>query len=121
MPDYPRPRHEPRDVSLRPLAVGGLAVGLAVVVLAVLADFMFPQRSLDSELRGPLPRMAEPRLQSDPPADMAAFRAADLARLNSFGWVDRAGGIAHVPIDQAIRQVARDGIAGWPAAGTAGR
>ncbi|CAP56558.1 hypothetical protein GDI2615 [Gluconacetobacter diazotrophicus PA1 5] len=104
-------------MALRPVLVVGIGVGVAVVMLAVLANMLFPQHTLDTELRGPLPRMAAPALQSDPPADMAAFRAADLARLNGFGWVDRAGGVAHVPIDQAMRQVARDGIPDWPSAG----
>jgi hypothetical protein len=111
------PRHEPRDVTLGPVISVGLGVGVMVVGLAVLADVLFPQRTWDTLLRAPLPPMTAPALQSDPPADMAAFRAADLARLNSFGWVDRAGGVAHVPIDQAMRQVARDGIPDWPAAG----
>ncbi|MBM9403701.1 hypothetical protein JUN65_19210 [Gluconacetobacter azotocaptans] len=117
-PHFSRPRHEPADVTLRPVVAVGMGVGIVVVALAVLADVLFPQRALDMLLRPPLPPMTSPALQSDPPADMAAFRAADLARLTGFGWVDRKGGVAHVPIDQAMRQMARDGIPGWPAAGT---
>ncbi len=34
-------------------------------------------------------------------------RAARLERLESFGWVDRSAGIAHVPIDLAMQLVAK--------------
>ncbi|GAA4477362.1 hypothetical protein [Gluconacetobacter asukensis] len=115
-PPFSRPRHEARDVALRPVLAVGLGVGVALVMLAVVANLLFPQHRLDRLLAAPLPPMAAPALQSDPPADMAAFRAADMARLNGFGWVDRAHGVAHVPIGQAMRQVARDGIPDWPAA-----
>jgi len=33
-------------------------------------------------------------------------RARDLERLSSYGWVDRKAGVAHIPIDQAMRLVA---------------
>ncbi|WP_182986450.1 hypothetical protein [Gluconacetobacter aggeris] len=116
-PPFPRPRHEARDVALRPVLAVGLGVGVALVMLAVAANLLFPQHRLDRLMAAPLPPMAAPALQSDPPADMAAFRAADMARLNGFGWVDRAHGVAHVPIGQAMRQVAREGIPDWPAGG----
>ncbi|MBB2203851.1 hypothetical protein HLH27_02305 [Gluconacetobacter takamatsuzukensis] len=97
--------------------VVGIGVGAALVMLAVAANLLFPQHRLDRLMAAPLPPMAAPALQSDPPADMAAFRAADMARLNGFGWVDRAHGVAHVPVGQAMRQVAREGIPDWPGAG----
>ena len=34
------------------------------------------------------------------------WRAERSARLNGYGWVDRAKGIAHVPIDRAMEAVA---------------
>jgi hypothetical protein len=33
-------------------------------------------------------------------------RAARLARLNGWGWVDRAAGVAHIPIEEAMKLVA---------------
>lgn len=33
-------------------------------------------------------------------------RAARLARLNGWGWVDRAAGVAHIPIEEAMALVA---------------
>jgi len=43
-------------------------------------------------------------------------RAARLERLRSFGWVDRAGGVVHVPIDRAMDLVAR-GVRAEPGPG----
>jgi hypothetical protein len=34
------------------------------------------------------------------------LRAAQLQRLGSTGWVDRKAGVAHIPIDEAMRLVA---------------
>lgn len=111
----PSPGHETRDVSFRAVMIGGLAIGLVVGGLVVAADMLFPQKSLDRLLKPPFPVVAEPRLQSDPVADMAAFAAREEQALNSFGWTDRSRGIGHIPIDQAMREIAREGIPGWPA------
>jgi hypothetical protein len=35
----------------------------------------------------------------------ARSRARDLERLGSFGWVDRQAGVAHIPIEEAMRLV----------------
>ena len=34
---------------------------------------------------------------------------------NGTGWIDKAHGIAHIPIADAMRLVAQEGIPGWPA------
>jgi hypothetical protein len=114
------PAHEATDVTLRPLLIGGALIGIVVVLLVLLANSLFPQRSLDKLMPTPFPVDPHPQLQADPVADMAGFRAAQMQRLNGFGWVDHAHGIAHVPIAQAMRQVEQAGIPGWPAAKGAG-
>ena len=108
------PHHETRDVSLRAVMAGGLAIGLVVGGLVVLADVLFPQKSLDRLLKPPFPVIAEPRLQSDPVADMVAFAAHEEHALNSFGWTDSGRSTGHIPIDQAMGEIAHEGIAGWP-------
>lgn len=35
------------------------------------------------------------------------LRARQVARLGSWGWVDRQAGVAHIPIDEAMELVAR--------------
>lgn len=111
------PHHETRDISLRAVIAGGVAIGLVVGGLVILADVLFPQKSLDRLLKPPFPVIAQPALQSDPAADMAIFHAREMALLNGFGWTDPARGIGHIPIEQAMQQIAREGINGWPADG----
>ena len=49
-----------------------------------------------------------PRLQPDPTADMAKFRAAELQRLYTYGKGE--GGAMRIPIDQAIDAIAKQGL-----------
>ncbi|MBL8287124.1 MAG: hypothetical protein JNL85_03990 [Rubrivivax sp.] len=48
-----------------------------------------------------------PALQSAPQPELAAYRAAKAQRLQSLGWVDAAHGVAHIPIDAAMRLIAQ--------------
>lgn len=43
-----------------------------------------------------------PRLQVNPDRDIEQLRAAEAARLSSYGWVDRGAGVAHIPVTRAI-------------------
>jgi hypothetical protein len=47
---------------------------------------------------------------------MGAFGAREQQWLTRYGWVDRGHGVVHIPIEQAMGAVARDGIPNWPAA-----
>ncbi len=80
----------------------------------LLTLWAFPGALLDRTIRPPLPIYPAPQLQPSPRADMQRFYAVEMQRLNSTGWVDRARGAVHIPIAQAMGDVARDGIAGWP-------
>lgn len=51
-----------------------------------------------------------PGLQASPEKELAALRADEERRLNGWGWVDRAAGLAHVPVETAIDRVAADGV-----------
>ena len=58
----------------------------------------------------------EPRLQTDPEADLGAYVRKEQHLLDSYGWADRAHGIAHVPVQIAMQRLARTGIPGFPLA-----
>lgn len=111
----PAPTHEPTDVSPSTIWIGVLALIVTVVALALLVLWLFPGRTVDRTIRLPLPRYPSPELQTNPREGLAKFRAAKLQQLNSTGWIDRAHGIAHIPITDAMREVATEGIADWPA------
>jgi hypothetical protein len=67
-----------------------------------------------------LPATAGPPLEPDPAATLAQFRAQKAALLEGYGWVDRAHGVAHIPIDVAMRILAAQSAAA-SAARTGGR
>ena len=110
---------EPRDIGLRfMLALLGF-IGVCLLLMLGLAYVLFPQEIHDRRFAEPFPQYPPPVLQPDPAADMAAFYAQEIQRLNSAGWIDRSAGIVHIPIDQAMRIVAYEGIRGWPAGNAA--
>jgi hypothetical protein len=47
-----------------------------------------------------------PNLQVAPEQELAAMRAAELERLTTWGWTDKAAGFAHMPIEAAIDRLA---------------
>jgi hypothetical protein len=50
-----------------------------------------------------------PRLQTQPFKDVYQLKGAQLEKLNSYGWVDQATGVVHIPIDEAMRIVSERG------------
>jgi hypothetical protein len=57
-----------------------------------------------------------PRLQTTPIVDLTTFRAAQVATVESWEWVDREAGIARVPVSRAIEILAKRGLPATPAA-----
>ena len=111
----PPARQEPQDVGVR-FMVGLFAlIGTTALLLMGLAYWIFPKEVNDDRFAQPFPSYPAPQLQASPPADMRTFYAQEIQRLNSAGWLDRGAGAIHIPIDQAMRDVAREGIPGWPA------
>ena len=104
--------HEESDVS--PWAVGKFAIGLALVCVISLALLFGFFRYLLSEEGGKAPEIAKsppnPVLETEPPVELKAFRAAEEHELNTYGWVDQQKGIVRVPIDRAIDMLAKKGL-----------
>lgn len=106
---------ERRDVSGRGMLLFGAGfVGflvLSLVTLFLLFGNMPGPVAFGSGV-GPIDRSV-PMLEREPRADRAAYEADKRQRLHSFGWVDRKGGIAHIPIEDAIAIVAARGVPDW--------
>lgn len=56
------------------------------------------------------PYQGKPVLQVDEWKDLNDYMLAEMNRLNGWGWVDKGAGIAHVPIDEAIKRTAARGL-----------
>ena len=114
------PGHEERDSQ--PRIVFGFVIILAVTVLFIVVATLgvfrdFGERNAAVN-RPPTPELTvttqvspEPRLQSNPTYDLNRFREEEETRLNSYGWVDSAHGVVHIPIQQAMQMIARQGLA----------
>lgn len=106
-------RSEEDRISTARILVVGVA-SLAIFFLAGLAAASYLQ--VRQGERGPLPIPPEVGLSKIGMVEQQLYdlsvrgerdRAARLERLRAFGWVDRAGGVAHIPIDRAMELVAR--------------
>lgn len=111
-------RHESADVRVGVLA----KLGVAVIVMTILVVFavLFLFRSVvsrESRLEEPRSPLAAspttysgPALQVSPTDELQEMLAADRERLRSYGWVNREGGVVHIPIEHAIDLVAARGL-----------
>jgi hypothetical protein len=110
-----RPAYQPDRSSAR-IVVAGVAGVLALIPVAVAAAGLILwafERSDRPQAATPLPApaLAGPRLEAHPLADRQAVEGPARARLESFGWSDRARGLAHIPIERAMQLQAAEG---WP-------
>lgn len=63
-------------------------------------------------------RFPEPRLEENERTELNGFRYGEEQELNSYGWVDKNAGIAHIPIEQAMQLIAQKGLPTTPQTGT---
>jgi hypothetical protein len=113
--DNPKTSREEADwpIGWVGLILLGTLVFLVIVPFVLMAAF---PRSLPDASRRVLVEPPAPRLQVNPAADLARFRAEEDRRLNTYYWVDRQHGIVHIPIREAMKKLVRDGIPGFPKA-----
>jgi hypothetical protein len=108
-------RVEHRDIDGRAIRLFGIGLvaflALAIVVL----------RLIFGALPGPVPfgfatglaDSSAPVLETDPRRDRETYDAEKAAMLHGLGWQDRAAGIAHIPIEDAMRIVTEEGVPDW--------
>ncbi|MBV8912329.1 MAG: hypothetical protein JOZ05_04710 [Acetobacteraceae bacterium] len=112
--ELPAARHERRDIRFRTMLAAGVAMLLALLAIIALPALLFPDSKQDQVVSPPQAQFPVPQLQPNPVADMAAFRKRQLEQLNSAYWIDRDARRVHLPIAQAMRDVAQRGIPDWP-------
>ncbi len=110
---------EKKDIGPRFMLVLLGFIGVCLVLMLGLAYLLFPLQLRDQRFAGPFPDFPAPVLQPSPPVDMQAFYTQEMQRLNSVGWLDKAAGKVHIPIQQAMQDVAASGIRDWPTSSAA--
>ena len=112
-------RHEQSDAEARPV-LRAVAVLLGVTAL-VAAGLVYLTRGLvaieqaGDPPRAPLAQEAgrlppEPRLQTQPFADIETLRESERAVLDGYGWVDEKAGVARIPIERAKELLLQRGL-----------
>jgi hypothetical protein len=112
--DLPPARHEAADIGVRLLWIGVPAILCGVLLLCAMVLTLYPGSTTDRTLSLPVPHFPAPELQPDPVSEMDRLRASQLRQLNSTGPVEGEPQLQHIPIGDALRQVADEGIADWP-------
>jgi len=111
--------HERKDVDVPSLFMIAFFLALScvvifIVVIGMMRYFKAHEPSVTAgQANIPATRALEfppPRLLVKPGASLAELRAAEKSDLNAYGWVDRAAGIARVPIDRAMQLLLQRGL-----------
>jgi hypothetical protein len=109
--------HELRDVEMKYVygimaGVGVLTiVGMLVTWLYVKAEDRARVQPQISPLAATLPQHPpEPRLQSKPAKDFAAYRAGEEEILKNYALLDEKGEVIRIPIEKALEIIAQRGL-----------
>jgi hypothetical protein len=101
--------HELSDAEARPLAYAGLILAVILILIGISMAGTFYFFGKEQKLGPPatpfeqvrtLPPM--PRLQVDPKMELKEYRDSQRDILNSYSWVDQAGGVVRIPVDRAM-------------------
>ncbi len=134
----PEPRHtdvsfEERDIQASTIYGYLLALGAAVVasllicvyILRFTTNFMSsfdtpppPSREAlgkDYRMLPPEPRLQGiPGHESDPQADLRKKNQEDAEATEKLEWIDKSGGIAQIPVKEAMKIIAEKGLSAAP-------
>lgn len=111
--------HERKDVDVLSVAAIAFVLFLSCVIIFLVVwgmmHYLRVQEPAKTSGQAILPlttagEFPKPRLEIKGPVDLAAFRAAEEADLNSYGWVNRNSGIARIPIDRAMQLLLERGL-----------
>ena len=120
-PTPPGAGHEHTDIDVNVGYKFGLWLAVAMLISAgiVYGSFWFFEGqaktadSLAEKYPLAIGRVKEaplPNLQRQPFKDISALRQDENLKLTSYGWVDREGGVTHIPIDRAMEVMLQKGF-----------
>ena len=111
--DNPKTAFEKSDWPLGTIGLVLLGTLIFLVITPLVLMGAFP-RAVSDVSRALSVEPPQPRLQTDPSEDLAKFLVGEDKRLNTYYWIDRKNGVVHIPIEQAMQELAEDGIDGFP-------
>jgi len=116
--DYERSDVDTETVIHAGLGIAIVSIAAAVVVLLLFNFLLERARQADR----PNPGLArheqgrqapEPRLQEMPFKDIDGLRRDEKLVLDGYAWVDKAKGVAQIPVGEAMKIVAQKGLPQW--------
>ena len=123
--DEPDLGFERTDVDAGALLRSGFYIVLVTTAVIFFLAWLYGVFAAQEAARQPPPPIMRPDaaalapppplLQTAPAQDLVAFRAQEDRILGSYGWVDKEAGIVRIPIEEAMRIVAENGLALAPA------
>lgn len=113
--ENPNTAYEAEDWPLGWVGLIYLGTFVFLVIAPLILWWVYPRDAHDVSRRLLTPPPA-PALQTDAPQDLTNFLATQSKKLNTYYWADRQKGLVHIPIDEAMKKIARDGIDGFPKA-----
>jgi hypothetical protein len=105
---------EAPDIRLKPVLLTGLFI-VVFVAVTLTALRVYRDMVITSPNTEPARTFAGPALQRDPQADLARLLADQHRRLDTYAWVDRAHGIARMPVAEAMRHLSQRGAEAYAA------
>jgi hypothetical protein len=124
-PINPTVSFEPKDVSVTGVERVGLGLGVVIVIVLAVSAVAFhfltrvqpvgtPEVAAsmrpDEHALPPAPRMqAIPGDTAPPPEQQREFQAAAAAELHTYGWMDGQHSVAHIPIEDAMAILVKNG------------
>ena len=106
--------HEVSDAS--PKVIGLFVIGLFAMIFAAMAALgwmyahLYTTASAIPVKRGEASFRYAPRAKTSIAKDWDAINASAHARLDGYGWTDRAQNAVHIPIARAVDIIAREGL-----------
>ena len=106
-----------------------LSVAMLISVAIVYGSFVFFESQAQEANRTaqkyplaatlPAKQPPTPNLQTQPFKDVYQLRAEENKKLSEYGWVDKDGGVTHIPIDRAMEVMLQRGFAARSEGGNA--
>ncbi len=120
-PVDPGAGHETSDAHFRPIVYFLIGLTVLVAISFGLMVWMFDameQRAAaidaqPSPLADPRALPPEPRLQVVPKAELDEYLDSVRRQIETYEWIDPAGGVVRIPVERAIELMVERG---WPAA-----
>ncbi len=108
------PGHEISDLDVSYVRWFSLGIVMLVILSAAAAFFLLSgwriPRAATADAAAAEESAAAPfaTLQSEPQNELRSYRRSKASELDGYGWVDRAGGVVHIPIDRAMELMATE-------------